>query len=127
VPLRFLTDLLRSSPEPQRTYKSAASSRSAAGSSGDADPRFRAVGIRPGEDSCEAARQFGKLRFLGAKAPRLPVPECNAASCNCRYVHYADRRSGKDRRSVYDWTRERQLGVVNRRAAHGRRSTDAIT
>ena len=48
------------------------------------------------------------------------------ATCTCRYVHFADRRSGKDRRSVYDWTRERQLGVVNRRAARGRRATDAI-
>ena len=122
MPLRFLADLLRRSPEPQR----ATGSKPAASAAGDTDTRFRAVSIRPGEDCCEAARQFGKMRFLCAKAPRLPVPECNAATCACRYVHYADRRSGKDRRSVYDWTRERQLGVVNRRAARGRRATDAI-
>ena len=122
MPLRFLADLLRRSPEPQR----ATGSRTAASAAGGTDARFRAVSIRPGEDCCEAARQFGKMRFLCAKAPRLPVPECTAATCNCRYVHYADRRSGKDRRSVYDWTRERQLGVVNRRAARGRRATDAI-
>jgi hypothetical protein len=122
MPLRFLADLLRRSPEPQR----ATGSRPAAGAAGNTDARFRAVSIRPGEDCCEAARQFGKMRFLCAKAPRLPVPECTAATCTCRYVHYADRRSGKDRRSVYDWTRERQLGVVNRRAARGRRATDAI-
>jgi len=122
MPLRFLADLLRRSPEPQR----ATGSRPAASAAGDTDTRFRAVSIRPGEDCCEAARQFGKMRFLCAKAPRLPVPECTAETCTCRYVHYADRRSGKDRRSVYDWTRERQLGVVNRRAARGRRATDAI-
>ena len=122
MPLRFLADLLRRSPEPQR----ATGSRPAASAAGDTDARFRAVSIRPGEDCCEAARQFGKMRFLCAKAPRLPVPECTAATCTCRYDHYADRRSGKDRRSVYDWTRERQLGVVNRRAARGRRATDAI-
>lgn len=123
MPLRFLSDLLRRSPEPQR----ATGPRTATGTASDTDTRFRAVSIRPGEECCEAARQFGKMRFLCAKAPRLPVPECTAATCTCRYVHYADRRSGKDRRSVYDWTRERQLGVVNRRAARGRRATDAVT
>jgi hypothetical protein len=90
------------------------------------DTRFRAVAIRPGEQSCEAARQFGRMRFLCTKAPRLPVPECDAAVCNCRYVHYADRRSGTDRRAVYDWTRERELGVVNRRSGRGRRADDAV-
>jgi hypothetical protein len=122
MPLRFLADLLRRSPEPQR----ATGSVTAASSSSEKDSRYRAVSIRPGEECCEAARQFGKMRFLCAKAPRLPVPECTAATCGCRYVHFADRRSGKDRRSVYDWTRERELGVVNRRAARGRRATDAI-
>ena len=91
-----------------------------------ADTRFRAVSVRPGDDSCEAARQLGQLRFLCAKAPRLPLPECDAAACNCRYVHYSDRRSGLDRRATYDWTRERELGVVNRRSGRGRRSTDAV-
>lgn len=90
------------------------------------DTRFRAVSIRPGEDSCEAARQFGNMRFLCAKAPRLPVPECTAPVCNCRYVHFSDRRSGQDRRRTYDWTRERNLGVVNRRSRGGRRSTDSV-
>jgi hypothetical protein len=123
MPLRFLADFLRRSPEPQR----AAGSRIATGPSSGTDSRFRAVSIRPGEGCCEAARQFGKMRFLCAKAPRLPVPECTSATCSCRYVHHADRRSGKDRRSVYEWTRERQLGLVNRRAAQGRRSTDART
>jgi len=54
------------------------------------------------------------------------VPECTAATCSCRYVHFADRRSGQDRRATYDWTRERELGVVNRRSGGGRRATDAV-
>jgi len=120
--LRFLADLLHRPPEP----KHATGNRSAASISSDTDARYRAVSIRPGEACCESARQFGKMRFLCAKAPRLPVPECNAPTCTCRYVHHADRRSGKDRRSVYERTRERQLGGVNRRAARGRRVTDAI-
>lgn len=90
------------------------------------DTRFRAVSIRPGDDCCEAARQFGNLRFLCAKAPRLPLPECTASTCACRYVHFADRRTGRERRARYDWTRERELDVVNRRSGRGRRSTDAI-
>lgn len=93
---------------------------------GNGETRFRAVSIQPGEQCCEAARQFGKMRFLCAKAPRLPVPGCDAASCDCRYVHFADRRSGEDRRGTYDWTRERQMGFVNRRSRRGRRSTDPI-
>jgi hypothetical protein len=118
--LRFLADFLRR-PVPE-TSEVVARGRPA----GSVDTRFRAVSIRAGDESCEAARQFGRLRFLGAKAPRLPVPECDAANCTCRYVHYSDRRSGTDRRATYDWTRERQLGVVNRRAGRGRRGTDAI-
>ena len=71
--------------------------------------------------------QVGKeQRWLPYLAPRLPLPECDAAACNCRYVHYSDRRSGLDRRATYDWTRERELGVVNRRSGRGRRSTDAV-
>jgi len=66
MPLRFLADLLRRSPEPQR----ATGIRIAASTSSDTDSRYRAVSIRPGEECCEAARQFGKMRFLCAKAPR---------------------------------------------------------
>ena len=50
----------------------------------------------------------------------------DVAVCSCRYVHYSDRRSGQDRRRTYDWSRERDLGVVNRRSGGGRRSTDAV-
>jgi hypothetical protein len=116
----FLAALFR------RPQKAAAKSHARGSAAPKADPRFRAVSIRPGEGCCEAANQFGKLRFLSAKAPRLPLPECTAATCNCRYVHFADRRSGRDRRARYDWTRERELSLVNRRSSRGRRETDAV-
>ncbi len=87
---------------------------------------YHAVGIQPGPQCCEAARQFGKMRFLSAKAPRLPLPDCDVAACTCRYNHFSDRRSGLDRRAVYDYERERGLGFPNRRQTHGRRSTDAV-
>jgi len=92
----------------------------------DANARFRAVRIRAGEDCCEAARQFGNMRFLCYKAPRLPLPECTAASCQCRYVHYPDRRTGQDRRRTWDWSREREFFGVNRRSGRGRRATDGV-
>jgi hypothetical protein len=117
--MRFLADFFRADANAKPTGVRD-------GGDARADTRFRAVGIRPGDGSCEAARQFGNMRFLCAKAPRLPVPECTAATCECRYVHYSDRRSGQDRRATYDWTRERELGVINRRLSHGRRATDAI-
>lgn len=117
--MRFLADFFRAASDTKVATRRGATNPAE-------DTRFRAVSIRPGDDSCEAARQFGNLRFLCAKAPRLPLPECTAAACNCRFVHYSDRRSGQDRRRTYDWTRERDLDVVNRRSSRGRRSTDAV-
>ena len=31
----------------------------------------------------------------------LPLNNCDAAKCSCRFVHHEDRRSGKDRRSPF--------------------------
>ena len=89
------------------------------------ESRYHAVSIRAGDPCCEAARQFGSMRMLSVKAPALPLPGCNVATCTCRYSHYSDRRSGTDRRAVYDLDRERDTDFVNRRLNHGRRSTDA--
>jgi hypothetical protein len=89
------------------------------------DSRYHAVSIRAGDPCCAAARQFGQLRMLSARAPALPLPSCNVATCTCRYARYSDRRSGIDRRAVYDLDRERNAEFVNRRRNHGRRATDA--
>jgi hypothetical protein len=117
MPIKFLANFLRGSTDARRSPRAPVKS---------ADTRFRAVSIRPGEGSCEAARQLAPLRFLYGKSPALPLPECDAASCTCRYVHFSDRRSGVDRRAAYDWERERSLTKVNRRLNNGRRSTDSI-
>lgn len=87
---------------------------------------YHAVSIKPGLRCCEAARQFGQHRFLSKKAPRLPLPGCDAAECTCRYTHFSDRRSGLDRRSVLDMERQRQLGFPNRRRRGGRRENDTL-
>ena len=48
-------------------------------------------------------RQEAPQRASVAKsaAPRLPLPDCDAAECRCLFVHHDDRRSGKDRRSPF--------------------------
>ena len=85
---------------------------------------YHAVSIRPGQVCCQASKQFGNMRFLVSKAPRLPLPECDSPSCTCVYSHFSDRRSGSDRRTVLaDPT---SPDGYNRRMNRGRRSTDVI-
>ena len=62
---------------------------------------YHAVSIKFGEQACEAARAMSGRRFLSNAAPRLPLADCDAAQCHCRFVHHDDRRSGKDRRSPF--------------------------
>jgi hypothetical protein len=60
---------------------------------------FHAVSIEPTLSCCSQARSIKPQRFLSEEAPSLPLRQCNAAVCDCRYVHHADRRSGAlDRR-----------------------------
>lgn len=65
------------------------------------DTTYHAVSIRVGETACSAAREMLGRRFLSCAAPRLPLADCDAAACDCRFVHHDDRRSGKDRRSPF--------------------------
>lgn len=67
----------------------------------DGSGRFHAVSIRFGANPCSKARRLHGQRFLSAAAPRLPVDGCDAADCDCRFVHHADRRAGDDRRSPF--------------------------
>ena len=62
---------------------------------------YHAVSIKFGENTCAAARAMAGRRFLSNAAPRLPLADCDAAQCHCRFVHHNDRRSGKDRRSPF--------------------------
>jgi hypothetical protein len=62
---------------------------------------FHAVSIRPGSDACRAAKSIEGQRFLSGNAPRVPLPDCDASDCNCRFAHHVDRRTGDDRRTPY--------------------------
>ncbi len=62
---------------------------------------FHAVSIRPKADACAAAKALAGYRFLASEAPHLPLTNCDAANCDCQFTHYADRRSGRERRSPF--------------------------
>ena len=62
------------------------------------DNRFHAVTIVPCTHACSAVKVFQGQRFLAREVSSLPVAGCDASRCQCTYKHYADRRSGEDRR-----------------------------
>jgi hypothetical protein len=69
--------------------------------SSQTDPAFHAVSLKFPANACNAAKAMDDRRFLSTAAPRIPLPECDATECRCRFVHYKDRRSGDDRRDAY--------------------------
>ncbi len=62
---------------------------------------YHAVSLKYSSSACDAAKALTGRRFLSSAAPRLPLPECDALECRCRFAHHDDRRSGKDRRSPF--------------------------
>ena len=63
--------------------------------------KFHAVSVKPGAYACSAVNKIAGQRFLATQAPDLPLPDCDAAECDCHFVHHNDRRTGKDRRSPF--------------------------
>ncbi|MFL6618062.1 MAG: hypothetical protein ACJ8MH_05645 [Povalibacter sp.] len=84
---------------------------------------FHAVSIVSGPHACEAALRFRGFRFLSRQAPRLPLPSCNAAHCDCRFRHHQDRRAGPRRRSEQGMMSGLFEGSERRRTG-GRRAED---
>lgn len=100
---------------------------------------YHSVAIRYyGNAACPAVRQFAiqptvstqtplfleTQRFLSSEAPFLPLAGCTEKYCQCRYVHYTDRR-GRDRRPPHVQSvvsvpafvdRERRSGTDRRRS-----------
>ena len=68
---------------------------------GQESSAYHAVSIRLGRTACRAAAELEGQRFLSASAPRLPLADCDAGECDCRFAHHADRRSGSDRRDPF--------------------------
>ncbi|HUL12696.1 MAG TPA: hypothetical protein VLU73_11075 [Methylococcaceae bacterium] len=80
---------------------------------------FHAVTIECGMDCCEAVNKLKDKRLLSNEAPLLPLPACDAAQCDCRYVHFNDRRDD-DRRHPYTALTE-VLGTSDQRSGEDRR------
>ena len=66
-----------------------------------ANTQFHAVSIKYEGRACDAAKNMSGRRFLATAAPRLPLAECDVLECSCRFAHYEDRRTQKDRRSPF--------------------------
>jgi hypothetical protein len=62
---------------------------------------YHAVSIAFEPNACNAAKELAGRRFLSTAAPRLPLADCTASDCRCKFKHYDDRRSGKDRRNPF--------------------------
>jgi hypothetical protein len=86
---------------------------------------FHGVSIVAGPACRVTAEQYGGRRFLSAEVPRIPLPTCDPHSCDCRYQHHQDRRTGVDRRHRDVWNKNSVLlKGGDRRHGQGRRSTD---
>jgi len=59
--------------------------------------KYQAVAIRRGSAACKAVTMLEGKRFLSMDAPPLPLPDCDAKNCRCRYIYFDDRRQD-DRR-----------------------------
>ena len=91
------------------------------------DTTYHAVSIKFPEGACDAARELSGRRFLANAAPRLPLPECDVATCECRFAHHKDRRTGRDRRSPFassGMTGATGRHEQERRQGTGRRRSD---
>ncbi len=60
--------------------------------------QFHAVSLQFSDSACDAAKDMAGKRILASAAPRIPLSECDAAKCDCRFAHHNDRRRGEDRR-----------------------------
>lgn len=93
------------------------------------DP-FHAVSIKPAVRGCPAVEALKRQRFLSEEAPSLPLANCCAEGCGCRYIHHADRRGGtRNRRcGVSEMVEEAEFwSLRDRRVVGGRRHKDPQT
>ncbi len=94
------------------------------------ETNFRATVIVPGREACDAAKLLADKPFLVAEhsTPPLPLPNCTAPRCRCKYEHREDRREDDmGRRLEIGMQQEiyRVSGAEERRGSRGRRKQDA--
>jgi hypothetical protein len=81
----------------------------------DPRERWRAVAIVAPSTACAAALACKGKRFLCREAPRLPLADCGAQRCDCKYRHLPDRRGGPRRAD--------EKGAIAARVNTNRRNT----
>jgi len=55
---------------------------------------FRGVEVIPDANACcKAVGALAGRRLLAGEAPQLPMPDCDQATCECRFQQYSDRRT----------------------------------
>lgn len=94
---------------------------------GSSNPRLRyhAVSVIAGAHACPAARALKDVRLLSLAAPRLPLADCETpASCECKFQHHSDRRTGPRRTTERNESARRQFVLPDRRDRRGRREAD---
>jgi hypothetical protein len=85
---------------------------------------WHAVSIQCSEGACAAARGLSKRRWLSFEVPMFPLPNCDAAACECRYRHHADRRATQRRLQDRTGILTAAPAEERRKTRRGRRSTD---
>jgi hypothetical protein len=84
--------------------------------------RWHSVTIVAPARACAAALANKGTRFLSSEAPRLPLKQCDAARCDCKYRHFPDRR-GEPRRAEDAGAPSKSV-KNERREKRGRRESD---
>lgn len=110
------------------THPTGSARNTAKSPSRDASHRnpYPAVSIRCAT-GCDAAQELKGQRFLGNQAPSLPLADCDAQHCQCRYAHHVDRRTGNlDRRRLLGAKKDYMsfFGKEDQREGRGRRASD---
>ena len=84
---------------------------------------WHAVMVVAPSSACAAALACKGKRYLSSEAPRLPLANCDAEACGCKYRHFEDRRAGP-RRAEEKAAPGAKRPVSNRRVRKGRRAVD---
>ncbi len=85
------------------------------------DP-YRAISLACESEACQQRAFIDGSLFLVSEAPDIPLQQCAAQNCTCRYVHHGDRRSAVDRRQLSRRAAEGE--GLDRRGLRGRRKSD---
>jgi hypothetical protein len=86
--------------------------------------RFGAVEIRVRSGACQGARSLEGQRLLAKEAPALPLSDCTAAQCSCKFAKWSDRRA-EGRRLEHGGLAASIFLANNRRTRRDRRRAKA--